>query len=650
MSGSQTPDAELRALVNGLSDGLLDDEQEARLAERLRSEPADRAYYLDSLVLSSTLQWEYGAAAIEPASDGSLSILRAKSAAPRRSWLRYAAVLLLGAGLSFAGMQGWRSGAPKPTPSEHDVATLTSSADPDWRGGPRFRKGDRLEVGPLRLAAGVVEIQFDAGAVLTVKGPAEFELLSRRSARLMTGSVSVLCPEEAVGFVLETPASNVIDLGTEFGITVTPAGASEIHVFEGVVVARPTASDLVFPLHEREAARVDPLLGELASVPLDPSSFPGVRRRIRPAPARLGKEGAVLPPGARVVFLGDRATDRETHLLLVNQALQTLPADERPLLFNAGIAFPLGFRETVYREQVARLRPTHAILEFGPEMALATSARTVDAFRRDVARLLDRLADDGVTPMLETGYPLGRKHADRQGLLDGYNHALRRLAAERGLTLIDAETSFRRADPTLSRLLNGNGDVPTFAGHRTLAEAILHGLGRAVVPVGESLKLGLLPGVIRDWRITHLPVGAPLDADGVGGLTPDANWRPLTLPMSSDPLMERLADRTHSNYHRDRARGFATALPIGEDQRGVGVATVTSDRDRDAWLNTGATLKVVWINGERVFAQSGWSGWHAGAHRVPVRLKRGENRVVIEFMNSFFVSLTDAPDWPLPAH
>ena len=60
--------------------------------------------------------------------------------------------------------------------------------------------------------------------------------------RLQSGKMTaeILCPE-ARGFQVQTPKGNVVDLGTEFGVEVTPTHDVEVHVFKGEVVVEQTA-------------------------------------------------------------------------------------------------------------------------------------------------------------------------------------------------------------------------------------------------------------------------------------------------------------------------------------------------------------------------------------------------------------------------
>jgi hypothetical protein len=58
---------------------------------------------------------------------------------------------------------------------------------------------------------------------------------SRGCAQLVQGRLTVRAPKEAAGFTVRSPASDVVDLGTEFAIKVERGGATEVHVLEGEV-------------------------------------------------------------------------------------------------------------------------------------------------------------------------------------------------------------------------------------------------------------------------------------------------------------------------------------------------------------------------------------------------------------------------------
>jgi hypothetical protein len=105
------------------------------------------------------------------------------------------------------------------------------------------RSDDILRSGSeLRLASGIVELKFEIGVRAVVQGPARLDLLTPSKVFLYAGKMTseVLKPE-ARGFEVRTPQGSVVDLGTEFGVEVTPAQNVKVHVFKGEVRVEHTA-------------------------------------------------------------------------------------------------------------------------------------------------------------------------------------------------------------------------------------------------------------------------------------------------------------------------------------------------------------------------------------------------------------------------
>lgn len=102
-----------------------------------------------------------------------------------------------------------------------------------WAGGQRA--GDRLDSGLVELAEGESIIKFDKGTEARIKGPAVLDLRSPDEVFLMSGELRVLVPGPAIGFTVVTPMARVIDLGTEFEVSVAPTGTTEALVHQGAV-------------------------------------------------------------------------------------------------------------------------------------------------------------------------------------------------------------------------------------------------------------------------------------------------------------------------------------------------------------------------------------------------------------------------------
>lgn len=114
------------------------------------------------------------------------------------------------------------------------LARLVTSIDATWRDFDPVR-GAFLEKGNFQLEAGVVELEFNRGARITLRGPSSFNLKSTDLMHVSSGNLVAKIPEEAIGFTIETDEASVVDLGTEFGLRVGESGQTEVHVIQGLV-------------------------------------------------------------------------------------------------------------------------------------------------------------------------------------------------------------------------------------------------------------------------------------------------------------------------------------------------------------------------------------------------------------------------------
>ncbi len=86
-----------------------------------------------------------------------------------------------------------------------------------------------------------------------------------------------MVPERARGFEVETSRLNVVDFGTEFGVMAESAGATEVHVFNGLVKAQlldETGRQVrTVELNTAEAARIEPAAAVVARIPARGDEF-----------------------------------------------------------------------------------------------------------------------------------------------------------------------------------------------------------------------------------------------------------------------------------------------------------------------------------------------------------------------------------------
>lgn len=120
---------------------------------------------------------------------------------------------------------------PLPEPM---VATLTDSMKAQWADGLSMQAGDIIRAERYHLSAGMIAMTFESGAEVVIEGPAEFEPISVNKMNLLSGKAFARVSNKALGFVIDTPESSVVDMGTAFGVIVQPNGM-EVHVHEGMV-------------------------------------------------------------------------------------------------------------------------------------------------------------------------------------------------------------------------------------------------------------------------------------------------------------------------------------------------------------------------------------------------------------------------------
>lgn len=125
-----------------------------------------------------------------------------------------------------------------PEPSAEGFAVVANLFDVEWASAQNeLRKGDSLSAEVLRLTSGVAEVQFFSGATMVIQGPAEIALKSAWEATCKDGIVRMRVPPAARGFKLHGPATEIVDLGTEFGFEVRD-GKAHVEVLDGEISFR----------------------------------------------------------------------------------------------------------------------------------------------------------------------------------------------------------------------------------------------------------------------------------------------------------------------------------------------------------------------------------------------------------------------------
>ena len=210
------------------------------------------------------------------------------------------------------------------------------------RGGCVWAAGDPLAKVPagegsyliagqeLRLVAGIADIEFASGTYVAIVGPTQLRLDSVALCQLKWGRLYAQVPQPAVGFTVATPAAEVIDLGTEFGVEVDESGRANVQVVKGrvevVVEAPPGSKSEPARLVAGQTVRVDKGTAPAPSTGADAERLSEKFAALRPAEKSSGAS-SVLRLLAHYRLGED---DSEPKAQAGGAPLKTLPADNLP--------------------------------------------------------------------------------------------------------------------------------------------------------------------------------------------------------------------------------------------------------------------------------------------------------------------------------
>ncbi len=260
---------EIVRLVSDITDGCLTGANIDRLSVLLEESDSALRYYVEWMDVHANLHYELvlgeidllalvprpraarpefsGAAAPEGNWSGQLDrtwrlrqhrqLLLLSGAIAAAFLVCFSAVLIRNNSLPFGEGGYAKSDAginPLRTFVEEPVAVLASAVDAEWEGAKPPKEGAALGRGTFRLRRGLAQIEFLSGANVIFEGPADFELRDSMSMACKAGRMRAYVPNHAIGFVVETPSRRVVDLGTEFAVSVR-GDESEIHVLDGQV-------------------------------------------------------------------------------------------------------------------------------------------------------------------------------------------------------------------------------------------------------------------------------------------------------------------------------------------------------------------------------------------------------------------------------
>ncbi|MBC7819037.1 MAG: FecR domain-containing protein, partial [Planctomycetaceae bacterium] len=316
-------------LVAGYLDDRLNHEQLNILAEEMRSEPARQEEFVDLCLQAHMLSEHLSATQSQDeqtstaAASGNLNsptspresaiVLRsmlderptafeddgnientftedAKDSEPRRmqtplagkkSAYRLAALIAVAVGtlafLFIASRPAKQSPVIVQAEAPRILGRITGAVDCRWKDGSALGSlGSQLGTGHLNLDSGQLEITFINGVRMSVEGPTNIELKSVGVVNLRRGRLAADVSAGGVGFTVQTPRGNVVDLGTKFGVEVGRDQTTDVEVLVGnVVVNLPKtqgAPAQTKPISRGQALRFSKTEG-IVAIPSSPARF-----------------------------------------------------------------------------------------------------------------------------------------------------------------------------------------------------------------------------------------------------------------------------------------------------------------------------------------------------------------------------------------
>ena len=127
--------------------------------------------------------------------------------------------------------------APVPRAVELPVVGVISEAI-----GISSADSERLTVGSMvrmqdvvDFEQGIVQIATTSGSTLILEGPVDAQVGDKNRIFLRRGKITGLNKSEGESLIIDSPKSSIIDVGTEFGVSVTESDETVVAVYEGEV-------------------------------------------------------------------------------------------------------------------------------------------------------------------------------------------------------------------------------------------------------------------------------------------------------------------------------------------------------------------------------------------------------------------------------
>lgn len=256
MNSSPSSDNRTVQLIDALLQETISESEQMELEQILKEDADQRQLYIDYLQVHSGLaSWAAETRDADPwvpqhvetrtdsqwnASRFVLLLISSVVAATLLLSLSYYAGWSIGSGQEshIVNIPETKSSESSPAASEPQtdhIALLTQAVGVEWETPRDLQAGAGLSAGWLKLESGTIQVEMISGASVLIEGPAAIKLISPLKAFCEYGKVRASVPEQAQGFSVATSRLNVVDLGTEFTLSLDETGNGQVQVIDGKV-------------------------------------------------------------------------------------------------------------------------------------------------------------------------------------------------------------------------------------------------------------------------------------------------------------------------------------------------------------------------------------------------------------------------------
>ena len=228
----------LITLVSKLHDQTLSDTEKRELEQLLQSDSEVRKCYFELTELELTLQDD---SILQTDSVTADANTQTRPNTHLFTFAKVAALLLIG---SFSSVIALKFFTNSDLPAKHPTDLRpTVGIISELQGSLRRTDGTRLEPredlieGDYQLEQGSARFDFFAGVSVELEAPGTFTVVSPVHMNVQQGNLAVEVHDARSMFKITSSKSAYVDLGTEFSINVDQDGSSELHVYEGSVLA-----------------------------------------------------------------------------------------------------------------------------------------------------------------------------------------------------------------------------------------------------------------------------------------------------------------------------------------------------------------------------------------------------------------------------